>query len=285
MANVAVFKGKIALISGAGSGIGLELAKEFGSCGATVIGTDINQQRVDDMVRTLAAMGYSARGYRVDHAKREEVEHLFAAIQADVGPVDILCPNAGVGHVGKIGAIPEKEWKWVIDINVWGIIHMVDVFVPSMIQRKSGWVMITASGAALCPSPGMAPYNLSKFAALGLGETMYMELKMHDIGVSVLCPGIIATNIISDGIVHGGKNKQSALDVYAQGSSKSVHPSVVAKGAVAGLAAGKPVIRIPASQVVVGDLFRRLSRTLFLGIGALLFKKGQNFIGSMAGDE
>lgn len=285
MAKTDVFKRKVVLISGAGSGIGLELAKEFGSCGATVIGTDISQSRVDDMVATLTSMGYSARGYRVDHASRQEVAQLLATIEADVGFVDILCPNAGVGHVGKIGAIPEKEWKWVIDINVWGIIHMVELFIPSMIQRKSGWVMITASGAALCPSAGMAPYNLSKFAALGLGETMYMELKMHGIGVSVLCPGIIATNIISDGIVHGGKNKQSALDVYARGSSKSVHPSVVAKGAVAGLAAGKPVIRIPASQVVVGDLFRRLSRTLFLNIGAGLCKKGQNFIGAMAGDE
>lgn len=285
MATVDVFKGKVVLISGAGSGIGLELAKEFGRCGAIVVGTDINQSRVDDMVKILAAMGYSARGYRVDHASREDVEHLYTVINKDVGPVDSICANAGVGHVGKIGSIPEKEWKWVFDVNVWGIIHMVDVFVPSMIKRKSGWVMITASGAALCPSAGMAPYNLSKFAALGLGETMYMELKMHGIGVSVLCPGIIATNIISDGIVHGGRNKQSALDVYAQGSSKSVHPSVVAKGAVAGLAAGKPVIRIPASQVLVGDLFRRLSRTLFLNIGAGLCKKGQNFIGAMAGDE
>lgn len=285
MANVDVFKGKIALISGAGSGIGLELAKEFGRCGATVIGTDINQQRVDEMVKTLTSMGCSARGYCVDHTSRLEVEGLFAAINAEVGPVDCICANAGVGHMGKVGSIPEKEWRWVLDVNIWGIIHMVEVFVPSMIKRKSGWVMITASGAALCPSPGMAPYNLTKFAALGLGETMYMELKMHGIGVSVLCPGIIATNIIADGIVHGGKNKQSALDVYAKGSSKSVPPSVVAQDAVAGLARGIPVIMSPRRHILAGDALKRFSRRLFLNIGARLFKKGQNFIGSIAGDE
>jgi short-subunit dehydrogenase len=285
MSNTDVFKGKVALISGAGSGIGLELAREFGRCGATVIGTDINQARVDELVKTLTDMGCTAKGYRVDHSSREEVEDLLATITADVGSVDILCPNAGVGHVGKIGSIPDKEWQWVFDINVWGVVHMVELFVPSMIQRKSGWVMITASGAALCPSPGMAPYNLSKFAVLGLGETMYMELKMHGIDVSVLCPGIIATNIIKDGIVHGGKNKQSALEIYGENSARSVHPSIVAHAAVAGLAAGKPVIRTPFSQVGVGDLCMRIARTFFLNIGARLFKKGQNFIGSVAGNE
>ena len=146
-----VFSGGVALISGAGSGIGLELARAFGRAGAAVVGTDINAERIGKLVAELKAQGVSAFGYRVDHAKGEEVEALAARVTAEVGPVDILCPNAGVGHMGKIGSIPEKEWRWVLDINLWGIIHMVNVFIPSMIERKRGWVLITASGAGLTP--------------------------------------------------------------------------------------------------------------------------------------
>ena len=192
------FNGKIVLISGAGSGIGLELAREFGRHGAIVVGTDIRQERVDEMKKILAGLGVVAHGYCVDHARREQVERLRATVQAEVGPIDILCANAGVGHGGKIGEIPHAEWQWVLDINLWGAIHMVNLFLPAMIERQRGWVLITSSGAALCPSAGMAPYNVSKFAKLGLAQTLYMELKSQGIKVSALCPGIIATNIIRD---------------------------------------------------------------------------------------
>jgi NAD(P)-dependent dehydrogenase (short-subunit alcohol dehydrogenase family) len=283
MADKTVFKGKVALISGAGSGIGLELAKEFGRCGATVIGTDINQSRVDDMVKTLTGMGITARGYRVDHTSAEEVQNLFTAVTADVGPVDILCCNAGVGHSGIVGSIPFKEWKWVLDINLWGVIYMVEIFVPLMIKRKTGWVLLTSSGAGFIAAAGMAPYNASKFAVLGIGETMYQELKVHGIGVSVLCPGIIATNIIADGVIAGKKNKEQAMEIYKPGSSRSVHPSVVAKDAVAGLAAEKPVILAPLKHLLAADIIKRISRKAFLDMGARLYKKGRNFVGPLVG--
>lgn len=285
MGNTSDFKGKVALISGAGSGIGLELAMEFGRHGAIVVGTDIRQQRVDEMKKTLSGMGVVAHGYCVDHAVREQVERLRATIEAEVGPVDILCPNAGVGHGGRIEAIPHAEWQWVIDLNLWGAIYMVELFVPAMVERRNGWVLITSSGAALCPSPGMAPYNVTKFAKLGLAQTLYMELKSQGIKVSALCPGIIATNIIRDGNIHGQQNMQHALEIYTEGSRQSVPPSVVARDAVAGLAAGKPVIRTPLKHLLLGDLMMRSSRKLFLDIGAALFRRGRNFIGPVVGKE
>jgi len=279
------FNDKVVLISGAGSGIGLELAKEFARCKARVIGTDIDSARLDDMVQILTQMGCNAKGYVVDHSKQDQVDALFNAVTAEFGTIDILCPNAGVGHAGKIGSIPNEEWQWVIDVNIWGVLHMVNKFIPSMMQRKTGWVLLTASGSALLPSAGMGPYNLSKFAVLGLGETMYMELKLVGIDVSILCPGVIATNIISDGIVHGVVNKQRAEQIYAQGSGKSAHPALVAKAAIAGLAAGKPIILSPLRQMVAGEILKRCSRKLFLDMGARLFKKGSNFVGPVVGDE
>ncbi len=285
MSQITKFIGKRVLISGAGSGIGLELAKEFGRCGASVIGTDISQDRVDEMIKILTHQGIDIKGYCIDHSNQEQVEELFSKINGECGAIDILCPNAGVGHAGKIGSIPHDEWKWVIDINIWGVIHMVNIFIPSMMQRKSGWVLITASGSAILPSAGMAPYNLSKFAVLGLGETMYMELKSHGIDVSILCPGVIATNIIADGIIHGPSNKQKAQQIYAVGSTQSVHPSVVAKDAIAGLASGTPVILTPIRKMVVGDIIKRLSRKLFLNMGVKLFERGRNFVGPLVGDD
>jgi short-subunit dehydrogenase len=279
------FNDKLVLISGAGSGIGLELAKEFARCNARVIGTDIDPARVDAMVNMLTQMKCNAKGYVVDHSKHEQVDALFNAITAEFGTIDILCPNAGVGHAGKIGSIPQEEWEWVINVNVWGVLHMVNKFISSMMQRKSGWVLLTASGSAILPSAGMGPYNLSKFAVLGLGETMYMELKLVGIDVSILCPGVIATNIISDGIVHGTLNKQRAEQIYAQGSAKSVHPALVAKAAVAGLAAGKPLILSPLKHMIAGEILKRCSRKLFLNLGARLFKRGSNFVGPVVGDE
>ena len=285
MGHAKDFNGKVALISGAGSGIGLELAKEFGRHGAIVVGTDIRQDRVVEMKQILAGLGIVAHGYCVDHAQREQVERLRATIQTEVGHVDILCANAGIGHGGRIGAIPHAEWQWVIDVNLWGAIHMVNLFLPAMIERQRGWVLITSSGAALCPSAGMAPYNVGKFAKLGLAQTMYMELKSQGIKVSALCPGIIATKIIRDGKIHGQQNTRHALDIYAEGSRQSVPASVVARDAVAGLAAGKPVIRTPLKHILLGDLLMRVSRKLFLDIGAALFKRGRNYIGPLVGND
>lgn len=281
MLNNKEINGKTALVTGAGSGIGLELAKELGREGATVIGTDIDTSRLDNMLSELKNRGFKAFAYTVDHTSLSEVETLFEKVQKEAGPVDILCCNAGVGHGGKIETIPLEDWKWVIDINLWGTIYMIHLFLPPMMERKYGQIMITASGAGLSPLGGMAPYCMTKAALVTLVNNMRMELKDQNINVSALCPGIIKTNIMKDAKLEGDHNKSAAEKFY---DAKGVSPKLVAKTAIKGLKKNKGIIPAPWGQVMIPSLLYRISPSIIVGLGRMLFKRGRNFLGPFLKD-
>ena len=276
MADNKQIAGKIALVSGAGSGIGLALAKELGKRGATVIGTDLKQDRLDSLLLELKNSGVKAFAYRVDHSNRAEVETLAQKVQKEVGAVDILCCNAGVGHGGKIDSVTLEQWKWVIDINLWGAIYLIHFFLPSMIERKQGQIMITASGAGLCPLGFMAPYSMTKAAMVSLVTVMRMDLAIHNINVSALCPGIIKTNVMKDGKLRGEQNTSGAIEFY---ETKGLDPAMVARKGVNGLLKNKGIIYAPWDQVAIPYLLYRLSPDLVVGIGRMLSNKGANLLG------
>ncbi len=270
------FKDQIALISGAGSGIGLELAKELGRRGAAIIGTDLNDGRIQSMTETLGSMGIAAKGYIVDHTRREDVARLADEIAAEKKGVDILCCNAGVGHGGRIETISLEDWKWVMDINLWGAIFLVHYFLPSMLQKRKGHILITASGAGLFPIAGMAPYCMSKSAMVTLAHTLRMELKVSNINVTALCPGIINTNIIKDGRL-GSPQLQSEADTFYR--RWGVTADKVARAAVHGLVKGKAVVATPRHHVMLHYLLRRLLPGFQLKLGSAMSNRGWNFIG------
>lgn len=276
MANNKQIKGKTVLISGAGSGIGLALAKEFGRLGATVIGTDIHQNRLDSMLAELKGSGVKAFVYKVDHSNFAEVEALVEKVQKDVGNVDILCCNAGIGMGGKIDAVTLDDWKWIININIWGTIYLINLFLPSMVARKQGDIMITASGAGLCPLGAMAPYSMTKSALVALTTVMRMDLAVHNINVSALCPGVIKTNIMKDGKLFGEENTKGAIEFY---ETKGIDPGLVAKTAVKGLMKNKGIISAPWGQVAIPFLLYRLSPNFIVWLGRKLFKHGRNLLG------
>ncbi len=269
-------KGKTALISGAGSGIGLELAKELGRKGANIIGTDIDQTRVDQMVATLGEMGITAVGYKVNHADQADVEAFSKKALEENGHVDILCCNAGVGHGELIEKTPLEDWKWVMDINLYGAVYLIHYFLPSMIKRKQGHIQITASGLGLLPMAGMAPYCMSKSAMVVMANVLRMEVAMHHIGVSALCPGVINTAIVQDGRMGDKATQDEAQDFYVK---KGVMPDVVARDAVKGIEKNKAVIQTPMSHTLGGYLFFRFSPGSMLRMGSFLRKRGKNFLG------
>ncbi|MCE5206791.1 MAG: SDR family oxidoreductase [Chloroflexi bacterium] len=281
MADNRQIKGKTALISGAGSGIGLALAKELGQRGATIIFTDINQNRLDSMLLEFENSGITAFAYSVDHTDASAVEALAQKVQKEVGGVDILCCNVGVGHGGKTESLTLDDWKWVIDINLWAAIYLIHFFLPPMINRKQGHVLITASGSGLFPQAGMAPYCMTKTAMVYLANILRMELKVHNINVSALCPGIIKTNIMKDCVMKGEHNKAAAVEFY---ETHGVDPAKVAKTAIKGLMKNKGIIPAPWGQVMIPTLLYRLSPDLMIGLGRLLFKQGRNLLGPFLKD-
>jgi short-subunit dehydrogenase len=276
MANNREIAGKTALISGAGSGIGLALAKEFGQKGATVIGTDINKDRVDSMLSELKKLGIKAFGYQVDHGNLADVEAFVQKVKQDVGPVDILCCNAGVGILAKTDTMTLAEWKWTIDVNLYGVIYLLHFFMPSMIERKQGQVLITASGAGLNPLGAMAAYSMTKAALVSLTNVLRMEFQDRNINVSALCPGIIKTNIAKDATVRGDENKAAAIEFYA---TQGVSPAIVAKTAIKGLMKNKGIIPAPWGQVALPALVYRISPTFMVWVGRMLFRQGRNLLG------
>jgi NAD(P)-dependent dehydrogenase (short-subunit alcohol dehydrogenase family) len=268
------FRGKTAIVTGAGSGIGRELALALADRGCKVAVTDIVGERVSEVVEALRRKGVEAAGYRVDHSSLSEVEAFAAAFFTDWSHVDIVCMNAGVGHGGAVEELTIEDWQWVMGINLWGAIYMTQVFVPRMIERKQGSILITASLAGVAPFPPMAPYNTAKFAMVGLAESLRMELGAHNIKVSALCPGFINTNIVKDGKLHirdreGKDAGESVVHFYAK---RGVDPALVARDGLRALS--RDVAIMPSTlHAWPTYLIHRLSPTLYTNFARFGYRK------------
>jgi NAD(P)-dependent dehydrogenase (short-subunit alcohol dehydrogenase family) len=271
---VHVFKGKTAVVTGGGSGIGRALALELAGAGANVVVTDRIRERVDEVVAQVRSRGVKAGGFLVDHSKREEVRAFAEAFFSEWEAVDVLCCNAGVGHGGRIEEIPLEDWEWVLDINLWGPIYMVHHFVPGMIQRRQGWILITSSGLGIMPTPGMTPYVTSKYAMVGFAESLRAELSAYNIKVSALCPGVINTNIVTDGRINlqNEKGENSKAKVATFYATKGTDPAVVARDGVKALARDVGIIPTPL-HTWPGYVLHRLSPALYGGIARYVWKK------------
>jgi NAD(P)-dependent dehydrogenase (short-subunit alcohol dehydrogenase family) len=261
------YSGKHVVVTGGGSGIGRALALAFAAQGAEVTITDIEQQRVDEVLAELKQKGGKASGYRVDHSSEEETRLFAEKLLGGTTAPDVVCANAGVAEGSPLDIANMADWRWVMDINVMGVAYTLRYLLPAMIERGSGSVLITASGAALVPGPGMASYHASKAAACSLGESLSIELAPKGINVSVLCPGIIKTAIAKDSRIHFGDEAED-MRVAANGvrryeADDAVDPSVVARDALHGLRKNKLIICSPWSHVGPGWLLHRLAPAWF----------------------
>jgi NAD(P)-dependent dehydrogenase (short-subunit alcohol dehydrogenase family) len=192
------FKDKVALVTGAASGIGFALADRFASVGMKVVLADVEEPALAAAEKALKAKGAPVLGVKTDVSDPKSVEALADAAYAHFGAVHVLCNNAGVGAGGLSWEHPLEDWHWVFGVNFFGVVHGVKTFVPRMIAQKSeGHVVNTASVAGLISSPYMAVYQATKHAVVTLTESLRMELDLTGagIGASVLCPGFVATKI------------------------------------------------------------------------------------------
>lgn len=189
--------GKGAFITGGASGIGLALAKTMMSRGARVVIADIDEAALE---RAQEELGADAVAVHCDVASLPSVQKAADAALAAIGEVHLLFNNAGVGAGGITGSIPIADWRWAIDINLMGVVHGVETFMPILRrQGRGGHIINTASMAGHVAAPLLAPYNATKFAVVGYSESLHAELKSDKIGVSVICPAFVRTNIYKSG--------------------------------------------------------------------------------------
>ena len=192
------FAGRTALVTGAGSGIGLAIARELAGHGANVIAADIELDAAESAAAELRGLGVRALGVACDVSSREEVARLGAAAREWGGLVSVLCNNAGVS-IGRWGihASP-ADWDWVLGVNLWGVIHGIEEFLPDMLASgEDCHVLNTASMNGFFPSARSALYSTSKYAVIGLTETMRDELRGTRVGISALCPSPVSTGIFA----------------------------------------------------------------------------------------
>jgi NAD(P)-dependent dehydrogenase (short-subunit alcohol dehydrogenase family) len=190
------FDGKVAVVTGGASGIGRGIALELAGRGADIAIADVNEERLAEAAGAVSATGRQVLTQRCDVRSDAEVDAFRDATIARFGHVDVLCNNAGVAVLGPPERVEMADWEWILQINVLGLVRGVRAFVPAMVARGSGHVVNTASVAGVWAYTWDAtPYITSKFAAYGFSEALARALKPQGIGVSVLCPGLVTTNL------------------------------------------------------------------------------------------
>jgi NAD(P)-dependent dehydrogenase (short-subunit alcohol dehydrogenase family) len=191
----------LAVITGAGSGIGAAFATELARRGGSVVCSDIDETAARTTADDIGAAGGKALATRCDVAKLEDVIQLAKVSQDWLGrPPTVVVNNAGVGAGGSaIGETEIDDWNWVLGINLWGPIHGCHVFAPILREAGDGGIINVASAAAFGAAPGMAAYNVSKAGVLSLSETLSAELSGTGVNVTVLCPTFVKTNIVDSG--------------------------------------------------------------------------------------
>lgn len=187
---------KVAFITGGASGLGLAMAKSFGREGMKVMIADIEETALERAVKELTASQVRCEGVLCDVADRNSVRNGALKTVSTFGKVHVVCNNAGVAVGGPIGQVNEKDWQWIVDVNLLGVVYGMETFVPLIESHgEGGHIVNTASMAGMISPPNLEPYCATKFAVVAMSEGWNAQLAPKNIGVSVLCPGFVQTRI------------------------------------------------------------------------------------------
>lgn len=226
-------RGKVVLITGAASGIGLECARAFAKCGANIVISDINAEALENVRAEIAATGVRCFARACDVSSEASVTDFAMVVHQAVGPVDLLINNAGVAFLGGFEQTPLSEWHRIYDINVLGVVHCIRSFLPAM--RAAGGarkIVNVASAAGFSPLPNMSAYAASKHAVVGLSEVLAQELHETDISVLVVCPGIVNTAIVHVSPTASGMSETQIKKLQKYYASEGCEPKMVAADVV-----------------------------------------------------
>jgi NAD(P)-dependent dehydrogenase (short-subunit alcohol dehydrogenase family) len=237
--------GRIALVTGAASGIGRATALALADAGVRVAVCDVNPEGLADVEAALRQKNACFLARRVDVSKRDAVKALADAVHAEVPALDILVNNAGVGLSGGILSTSLDDWEWVLGVNLWGVIHGCHFFAPEMAKRGSGHIANVASVFGYFAPPNVDGYATTKFGVVGLSESMRAELAPRGVGVSTICPGMIDTGIIRGTRFRGEVDPERARNHIQSMYDKRGHaPEQVARAIVGAIRKDKPLVPV-----------------------------------------
>jgi NAD(P)-dependent dehydrogenase (short-subunit alcohol dehydrogenase family) len=237
--------GKVAFITGGASGIGAALATRLATSGAEVWIADRQFDAAEKLAQRLKDSNASAHGVELDVRDHAAFEHAIAETVQASGRIDYLFNNAGIGIGGEVDALSLDDWNDIIDVNLRGVVHGIQAAYPVMIRQGSGHIVNTASMAGLVTTSAQAGYSATKHAVVALSKTMRVEAASHGVQVSVLCPGVVRTPILSGG--EYGRNKSvSREDLIKLGEAlRPIEPDSFAEQALRAVLRNQAIIIVP----------------------------------------
>ncbi|MEW6464915.1 MAG: SDR family oxidoreductase [Pseudomonadota bacterium] len=261
------FQGKTAVLTGAGSGFGLECARIGARHGMNLVLVDVQADALEAAAQEMRAAGAQVLAQRVDVADAAQMEALAAAVRERFGAPHLVFNNAGVGAGGLVWESSVADWQWVLGVNLWGVIHGVRLFTPMMLEAAAadpnwrGHIVNTASMAGLLTAPNMGIYNASKHAVVALTETLYQDLRLvsDQVSASVLCPYFVPT-----GITQSERNRPAALAPAAPTKSQLIGQAMSEKAVSSGKVTAAEVAQA-VFDAVAADRFYIYSHPQALG--------------------
>ena len=246
--------GKLVLVTGAASGIGAATAKAFAAAGARLVLCDVDADRLGAVCGELGDAVVLSRA--VDVADRAAMRAFADAVHAIAPAGDVLVNNAGVAVAGGILDTSLADWDWLLGVNLYGVVHGLHFFVPPMVARGAGGHVVNISSVlGLYGAPGVAAYVASKFAVRGLSQSLRTELAPHGIGVTAICPGLIATRIVESS--RGGSDyetaRRRALDMFRK---RGASPELVASAIVGAVRANRGLVPVTREGWMIWGLSR-----------------------------
>jgi NAD(P)-dependent dehydrogenase (short-subunit alcohol dehydrogenase family) len=260
------FCGQVVVVTGAASGIGRETARAFAGRGAELALADIDRAGLLDVEADLRRDGRRVLARAVDVSRAEEMERFANEVYGLLGRTDVLVNNAGIAINGFVEDMELTDWRRIVDVNVWGVIHGCHFFYPRMARAGRGHVVNVSSMAALGPLPASAAYGATKSAVLGLSEALRIEAARHGVGVSTICPGVVATGIGRTlKMVSGARGRSAEQARQAIGTMMQKHgvrPERVAAAIVRAVETNARIVPVGAEAFAL-DVLRRASRPLY----------------------
>lgn len=257
----------LAVVTGAGSGIGRAFALELANRGSKVVCADINPQSAEETAELIRQKSQLAWAVTCDVSQLEQVEALAATASRHFGaPANLIVNNAGIGVGGRgIDELSQDDWKITMDVNLWGVIHGCRVFVPAMKSRGRGGVINVASAASFAAAPFMGPYNVTKAGVLSLTETLAAELAGTAIRVTALCPSFVKTNIVTNGRIPAATSDTASRLMASTG----VSPESVVRKTLKGLDRGQLYV-VPQLDARAIWWIKRMAPAMYTrGVGVL----------------